>query len=261
MSKLTDSELVRMVLAGKAELFGLLMQRYWERVRGVINWLLTSQNYIPSYGDIEDAIHKTFRQARRDLGNFDQERPFLKWLLGIAHNRAVDILRKRQRQFVSLDAMPEVKREKTMTSSKGSPVSEATTKAEEDPAKLFAEETLKDMFWVQMRKLPLKVRLPVVLRLKDRSYPYIAKRLNCTAAQAKYAVKQGLRALLSLYLPQSLLNRLPRRQRLAVAMRCFRDRLYPEIAESLDCSVKEAERLVSQGLMTVLSFYLKTALD
>ncbi|MCX5795853.1 MAG: RNA polymerase sigma factor [Elusimicrobia bacterium] len=96
MESKTDRDLVLACLVGEAAAFEALLGRYQVRVFSFILRLAGNAS------DAEDLCQETFLKAFDNLEAYDQQRPLGSWLLGIAHNTAVDFLRSRK-AAVSLD--------------------------------------------------------------------------------------------------------------------------------------------------------------
>jgi len=96
MESKTDRDLVLACLVGEAAAFEALLGRYQVRV---FSFILRSAG---NAADAEDLCQETFLKAFDNLEAYDQERPLAAWLLGIAHNAVVDLLRSRK-PAVSLD--------------------------------------------------------------------------------------------------------------------------------------------------------------
>ncbi len=70
-------------------LYGSMVRRYLRRFVGV--------------QDADDLLQVVFLEAWRSRDRLDPNRPIEAWLFGIARNRAIDHLRKRRGQVVSVD--------------------------------------------------------------------------------------------------------------------------------------------------------------
>ena len=55
--------------------------------------------------DAEDLAQETLLRAYSKLGSYDPAHPFLTWLFRIAHNRAVDLLRRRRPEELPLEVL------------------------------------------------------------------------------------------------------------------------------------------------------------
>lgn len=56
-----------------------------------------------SHEECEDLLQEVFIRAYRHLNNFDKDLKLSSWLYRIAHNKAVDWMRKSKKQILSLD--------------------------------------------------------------------------------------------------------------------------------------------------------------
>ena len=96
----SDDRLVRDALAGQQDAYAGLVQRYERPVFSVIARLVQDP------GVAEELAQETFLKAFRRLDTFDRQRGFSAWLLRIAHNTAIDALRRRSPQTIPIDAGP-----------------------------------------------------------------------------------------------------------------------------------------------------------
>jgi RNA polymerase sigma-70 factor (ECF subfamily) len=95
-----DSTLVLAAKRGSSDALGSLFDRYWPVVWRAA-YAVTGQRELAS-----DAAQDAFLRAAGALDRFDHRRPFEPWLLRIAVNRAIDLLRT-QRRLVALDEVDE----------------------------------------------------------------------------------------------------------------------------------------------------------
>jgi RNA polymerase sigma-70 factor (ECF subfamily) len=86
----TDETLAIRAREGSPEAFARLVERYERPVFGLIVRLVRD----PALA--EDLAQEAFLRAWRALASFDPERRFASWLLRIAHNAAIDALRRRR---------------------------------------------------------------------------------------------------------------------------------------------------------------------
>jgi len=94
---LTDAQLVERALAGHEDGFRELLARYQRPVFNLLARMLRDAALA------EDLTQETFLKAHRHLRTFDPRYKFSNWILRIAHNSAIDALRRRGPQEVSLD--------------------------------------------------------------------------------------------------------------------------------------------------------------
>lgn len=91
-----DKKLIADYLEGDTNALALLIER---------NLKLVYRYAFRITRDVEDAkdiTQETFVKVWRNIGKFDLDKNFRTWLLGIAHNTAIDLLRKK-RNFVFSD--------------------------------------------------------------------------------------------------------------------------------------------------------------
>ena len=96
----SDAELVLAARRGDRSALGAIFDRHWPRV-----WRAA----LATTGDRElanDAAQDAFLRAASALSRFDPERPLEPWLVRIAVNRAIDLLR-RERRSVPVAALEE----------------------------------------------------------------------------------------------------------------------------------------------------------
>ena len=94
---MTDLQLVEQALAGSEEAFGALVDRHERRVYNLLVRMLRN----PALA--EDLTQDTFLKAFTRLRSFDPAYKFSNWILKIAQNGAIDALRRRGPQEVSID--------------------------------------------------------------------------------------------------------------------------------------------------------------
>jgi RNA polymerase sigma-70 factor, ECF subfamily len=98
VNQISDQTLIDHCLAGRREAFGLLVERYQNRLFHSLLHLLGSTD------DAQDAAQEAFVNAFEKLGSFRGQSQFYSWLFRIAYNTAVSSKRKSRRMSVSLEA-------------------------------------------------------------------------------------------------------------------------------------------------------------
>ncbi len=87
----SDEELAREVLAGRTELFELIMRRNNQKVYRAVRALLRDE------AEAEDAMQQAYVSAFSHLGQFKGDAKLSTWLVRIAVNEALGRLRKRKK--------------------------------------------------------------------------------------------------------------------------------------------------------------------
>jgi RNA polymerase sigma-70 factor (ECF subfamily) len=93
-----DSHIVRAVLGGDTEAFGVLVDRYQERCLRLALHILGSRE------DAEDAVQESFLRAYRYLGGYREREKFAAWLYRILVNQCRTTLTRRQRRELPVAA-------------------------------------------------------------------------------------------------------------------------------------------------------------
>ena len=97
MPQPTDADLVAAILKGEQELFRDLVQRYQGRLVNYLYRLLRNTQ------EAEDLAQEVFFKVYRALDRYDPKYKFSTWLFRVAQNAAIDQIRKRRLQLVSMD--------------------------------------------------------------------------------------------------------------------------------------------------------------
>lgn len=94
MDERTDEVLAHLVQQGDVDLFGVLMERYEAKLtRYLTKFLIRGE-------DAKDILQEIFIKAYVNINTFDPKRPFSPWIYRIAHNEAVNTIRKRKRDMI-----------------------------------------------------------------------------------------------------------------------------------------------------------------
>jgi RNA polymerase sigma-70 factor (ECF subfamily) len=96
-SVIEDKQLVARALAGSQDAYREIVDRYQRPIYSLVIRMVRD----PSAA--EDLAQEVFCKAFRALGSFDHSRKFSSWLFKIAHNAAIDQLRKRRVPTISLE--------------------------------------------------------------------------------------------------------------------------------------------------------------
>lgn len=99
---LSDATIVRRVLAGDTDAYGILVDRYYDRYARFATHMLGSAE------DAEEALQDSFLRAYRSLGRYEDRERFGAWLFRILVNRCrTTAVRRRSREktFVNNDGL------------------------------------------------------------------------------------------------------------------------------------------------------------
>jgi RNA polymerase sigma-70 factor (ECF subfamily) len=90
-----DTQMLRAVLAGDPTAYRGLVEKYQNRVYGMVYGMLRNRE------DARDVTQDAFVKAYNNLGSFRLESSFYTWLYRIAMNLAIDLARKQKRRKTS----------------------------------------------------------------------------------------------------------------------------------------------------------------
>lgn len=183
MEGLVLETVIERAQAHDAEALAEIYRRYVRRVMGLCRYMLNSRE------SAEDATSEVFLKLQRSIESYDDSIPFPKWLLRVAGNQCIDVLRRRQRGrkvFVEAEdrnAVPEA------AGSEPSPLSTVISTQERAEVRNTVAH------------LPDNYRVPLVLRYYgELSYDEIAQQLGLDrnyVAILIFRAKQELRRRLA----------------------------------------------------------------
>lgn len=85
-----DEEVAFLVQSGQLELFGILVEKYEEKIKRYAKKFLSNKE------DINDVVQDIFIKTYENIQSFDSKRKFSPWLYRIAHNELVNTLKKKK---------------------------------------------------------------------------------------------------------------------------------------------------------------------
>lgn len=88
--ELTDEELAEKAQKGNIDAFTSLVRRYEKKMLRYVTGVLGQM------ADAEDVVQEVFLKAYRNMRSFDVKRKFSSWLYRIAHNEAINAIKKRR---------------------------------------------------------------------------------------------------------------------------------------------------------------------
>jgi len=92
-----DSVLIGRVMAGDEVAFGVLARRYEAKLLVYVTQIVSVQE------EARDLVQEAFIRVWRNLDQYDSRFRFSTWLFRIAHNLAIDHLRRRREPVISLE--------------------------------------------------------------------------------------------------------------------------------------------------------------
>jgi len=170
---------------GNSEAFSQLVEAYQTPVYNLCYRMMGDS------GEAEDAAQETFFRAYQSLKRYDQQRPFITWLLSIAAHYCIDQHRRRRLPALPLDALPE----ETIPDNVPTPERESVTRE--------ANQRVRDM----LKSLGPQDRAAVVLRYwYDFSEEEIASALSLTVSAVKSRLHRSRRELAQIWMERQPAN-------------------------------------------------------
>ncbi len=103
LSQLTDQDIVARAEAGSEKAYRELIRRYERPVFSLIYRLVRDRE------KAEDLAQDTFVKVLNNIGRYKPQFKFSSWIFKIAHNTALDDLRRKELPTLSLDGSPHVR--------------------------------------------------------------------------------------------------------------------------------------------------------
>ncbi len=94
--QLSDEEIAKAVQQGDVELFGVLIERFEQKM------MRYARKFLFGYEDAEDMVQIIFLKAFTNIKSFDTGRSFSSWIYRIAHNEFINAIKKKKREPLSL---------------------------------------------------------------------------------------------------------------------------------------------------------------
>lgn len=156
---LSDRDLVSRIRLGQEACFDDLFERYRNKLFFYLRHLVGGKE------EAEDLLQNVFVKAYQKFETFDARRTFSSWIYRIAHNEAVNYLKRKSRKtFFSWEDIVSVK-DQLESSSK-----------ERNPEEEWIREEVRLEVTSALKKVPEKYREVLILRYYlDHSYEEIAE--------------------------------------------------------------------------------------
>ncbi len=160
--KLSDNELIEVVMTQNPEAYKILFKRYEKSLFVYVFHLVRNKD------EVEDLLQNIFTKTYRNLHRFDLERKFSSWIYRISHNEAVNFIkRKSKRRLISWEDVATSKDKLT------------TSVEAEDSAEIFLKKEIAKEMDDALDMLPVKYKKILLLRyFNEYSYQEIGEILG-----------------------------------------------------------------------------------
>ncbi|MES2622929.1 MAG: RNA polymerase sigma factor [Patescibacteria group bacterium] len=178
---IADEELALRIQKGDRECFGILMERYTEKLTRY------GRRFLSNMDNIEDIVQDVFIKTFQNMQDFDTSLKFSSWIYRIAHNAFVNGLKKQQKSAIS---MPYFDLDVFISHN-----DYTDPKIEEREYK-----ELKEMIEKGLDKLKPKYKEIIILHyIEDMSYKDISDILRVPIGTVGVRVKRGREQLKEIY--------------------------------------------------------------
>ena len=158
---LTDEEIINLVIKGKKDVYGQIVDRYEKKLRRYI------MTFTKKQADADDILQNVFIKAYKNLTTYDTKLKFSSWIYRIAHNESLNLINSSfLRRIVSLQDWLKVE-------------------PHEDIEDRIDSEMLKSQLKRCIDRLEIKYREPLILYLyEEKSYGEISDILRIPVGNA-----------------------------------------------------------------------------
>ncbi|HET6578448.1 MAG TPA: sigma-70 family RNA polymerase sigma factor [Gemmatimonadales bacterium] len=189
-ARLSDQEVVLLARAGREAAYRELIRRYERPIFALVFRMVRDRELA------EDLSQETFIKALNAIGSYRPEFKFSSWIFKIANNAAIDHLRRRELDTLSLDGSPHAETPEAM---------QATAlqigARQESPLEAVEARELGGAIEVAIAQLRPEYRSCILLRhVEGRAYEEIAEILDLPLGTVKtyiHRARNELRQLLA----------------------------------------------------------------
>lgn len=173
-----DEQIVKSVLNGQAEAFGLLLDKYSGLIFRYFAGMLG-----PGDGRIDDLCQETFTAAYSGLPSLDNKANFKAWLLGIAANKMRSEFRSR-------------KKDRTIAAN----ITFEEKLSDEEIGSDIREVRIKELVEKAMSGLPEEMKQVIILKyFNELSYEEIAEILNVPKSTVRGRMHRAYQTLKTIF--------------------------------------------------------------
>ena len=170
---LTDEEIALLVQKGNKEHFELIITRYTDKLNRYLS------KFLSNIEDKQDLLQDVFVKCFVNINNFDTDQKFSPWIYRIAHNGAVNLLKKNSNRPFSFDIFDEA-------------LSFAHPKAKEDSESDSEKLLIKKYLDSVLEDIDTKYKEIVVLYFyEDMSYKDISDVLKIPVSLVGVRLQRG----------------------------------------------------------------------
>jgi RNA polymerase sigma-70 factor (ECF subfamily) len=174
-SQLTDQQVVELARKGRETAYRELIGRYQRPVFSLIYRLVRDRE------KAEDLSQDTFIKVLNAIGRYDPSFKFSSWIFKIAHNTALDHLRKKEPETLSIEGSPHARTDAEIEASTITPES-----GDENPEQYTASKEMGAVIEQAIGRLRPEYRTAIMLcHVEGRPYEEIAQIMDVPLGTVK----------------------------------------------------------------------------
>lgn len=175
--KISDSDVVRRILAGEKELYEILLRRNNQTLYRVV------RSYLKEEKEIEDIMQNTYLKAFEKLYQFKHHSKFTTWLIRIGINEALTRLKEKGKYFTLYESEDKSSKLNLL---------EFPDSKQLNPEKIIIRQEAKQMLEKAIDKLDLKYRAVYMLReIEELSISDISDCLKLSNTNVKVRIHRA----------------------------------------------------------------------
>tara|TARA_B110000091_G_scaffold35846_1_gene38295 strand:+ start:444 stop:1004 length:561 start_codon:yes stop_codon:yes gene_type:complete len=180
MKTIVENEVIKKAKKNDQNAFNILFNSYWDAVYSFLNSRVSNTNFA------EELAIETFAKAFDRLYSFDENQPFIAWLLTIAKNHHIDRYRKSKHLQENQKETDEIS-------------CFESSNLEPSPEDLMIGNQNLELVLTHIRSLKKEYRVILKLRyFEDLSYKEIEEKLNESASTVRVKIFRAKKMLASL---------------------------------------------------------------
>ena len=160
--RLSDNELIALIREKDSNRYSEIIERYQGKLFAYLFRLIGNRE------EAEDLLQDVFIKAYKNINSYDTSRKFSSWIYRIAHNEAVNFIKRRYlKKFISWEDISSTKDKMEAKS------------MDDGPDEIWLKKESTEGVGEAIQKLPLKYRQVLLLRyFSDKSYEEISEILG-----------------------------------------------------------------------------------
>ncbi|MFQ3341152.1 MAG: RNA polymerase sigma factor (sigma-70 family) [Flavobacteriaceae bacterium] len=180
MKTIAENEVIKRAKKKDQTAFNILFNTYWDSVYSFLNFRISNLNLA------EELAIETFAKAFDQLDKFDENQPFIAWILTIAKNHHIDGYRKSQHHQENQNKIDET-------------TSYELSSLEPSPEDLMIADQDLELVLTHIKSLKKEYRIILKLRyFENFSYKEIEDKLNESASTVRVKIFRAKKMLASL---------------------------------------------------------------